>query len=113
MLMNNEINTAVAYQADVVWIVLNDAQLGLNEHGMSALGMPPIETQLPRTDFAGFARCQGATGLTVTDEHGVADAIAAALATPGPVVVDVRIDPTVPSPILALRIASLTQGAAR
>lgn len=113
MLMNNEINTAVAYQADVVWIVLNDAQLGLNEHGMRALGMPACETQLPRTDFAAFARCQGATGLTVTDEHGLAGAVAEALATRGPVVVDVRIDRDVPSPILALRIKSLTQGASR
>lgn len=113
MLMNNEVNTAVAYRADVVWIVLNDAQLGLNEHGMSALGMSPIETQLPRTDFATFARCQGATGLRADDEAALAGALATALATPGPVVVDVRVDRAVPSPILALRIKSLTQGATR
>ncbi len=113
MLMCNEVNTAVAYRADVVWIVLNDAQLGLNEHGMRALGMRAIETQLPRTDFAGFARCQGAVGLTVDDEHGLAAAIALALTTPGPVVIDVRIDREVPSPILALRIKSLNHGASK
>jgi acetolactate synthase I/II/III large subunit len=113
MLMNNEINTAVAYHADVVWLVLNDAQLGLNEHGMRALGMAPIETQLPRTDFAWFARCQGATGLTVLGEAELAPAIEQAMTTPGPVVIDVRIDPSVPSPILALRIKSIQQGAAQ
>jgi acetolactate synthase-1/2/3 large subunit len=113
MLMNNEINSAVAYRAEVVWIVLNDAQLGLNEHGMGALGMAPVETQLPRTDFAALARCQGAVGLRVEDEHGLAAAIAEALATPGPVVVDVRIDRSVASPILALRIQSLTAGGGR
>lgn len=113
MLMNNEINTAVAYGASVLWIVLNDAQLGLNEHGMQALGMQPLETQLPRTDFAQFARCQGAIGLTVADEHGLVDAIAQALAAPGPVVVDVRIDRAVPSPILAMRTKSLHAGAAK
>ncbi|MCE9577350.1 MAG: thiamine pyrophosphate-binding protein [Deltaproteobacteria bacterium] len=110
MLMNNEINTAVAYRADVIWIVLNDAQLGLNEHGMSALGMRPVETQLPRTDFAAFARCQGAVGIAVATELELAAAIAHALATPGPVVIDVRVDRTVPSPILALRIQSLQAG---
>lgn len=113
MLMNNEINTAVAYRAGVIWLVLNDAQLGLNEHGMRALGMEPVETQLPRTDFAELARCQGAVGLRVDNERELAAAIAEALVTPGPVVIDVRLDPAVPSPILALRIKSLTsQGAA-
>lgn len=113
MLMNNEINTAVAYRADVLWIVLNDAQLGLNEHGMRALGMTPVETQLPRTDFAALARCQGATGFSALHEPGLAGAVARALATAGPVVLDVRIDRDVPSPILAQRVKSLTQGAAR
>ncbi|HVV82970.1 MAG TPA: thiamine pyrophosphate-dependent enzyme, partial [Kofleriaceae bacterium] len=95
MLMSNELNTAVAYRADVVWIVLNDAQLGLNHHGMAALGMPFIETQLPRTDFVAFARSQGAAGSAVEREADLAGALDRALATPGPVVVDVRIDPTV------------------
>ena len=112
MLMNNEINTAVAYRADVVWLVLNDAQLGLNEHGMGALGMRPVETQLPRVDFAALARSLGARGVTVAGEAALADALADALATPGPVVVDIPIDRSVPSPILALRVKSL-QGASR
>jgi len=114
MLMNNEINTAVAYQADVLWIVNNDAQLGLNLHGMTALGMTPVETELPRTDFAAFARSQGAAGLSVACEAELADALERALATPGPVVLDVRIDRSIPSPIIAHRITSLlAQGAAR
>jgi acetolactate synthase-1/2/3 large subunit len=107
MLMTNEINTAVAYGADVMWIVLNDAQLGLNEHGMSALGMRPVETQLPRTDFAAFARSQGAAGRSVATELELDATIAAAVDEPGPVVIDVRVDRTVASPILALRIDSL------
>lgn len=107
MLMTNEINTAVAYRADVLWIVLNDAQLGLNEHGMTALGMRPVETQLPRTDFAAFARAQGAAGYSVATELELDEAITRALDEHGPVVIDVRVDRTVASPILALRIDSL------
>jgi acetolactate synthase-1/2/3 large subunit len=91
----------------VVWVVLNDAQLGLNFHGMGALGMTPVETQLPRTDFVAFAASQGAAGIAVDREADLAAALDRALATPGPVVVDVRIDARIPSPILAQRISSL------
>jgi len=107
MLMNNEINTAAQYGARVLWIVLNDAQLGLNHHGMLALGMRPLETQMPRTDFVAFARSQGADGLAVTTEDDLDAALAVALAQDRPFVLDVRIDPTIPSPIVAARIQSL------
>lgn len=113
MLMTNEINTAVAYHADATWIVLNDAQLGLNEHGMAALGMRTIETQLPRTDFVAFARSQGAAGMAVANEHELDAALVAALTHRGPLVIDVRVDRTVPSPILALRIATLNSAVRR
>ncbi|MBZ5709139.1 thiamine pyrophosphate-binding protein [Nannocystis pusilla] len=107
MLMNNEINTAAQYGARVLWIVLNDAQLGLNHHGMLALGMRPLETQMPRTDFVAFARSQGVDGLAVLAEPELDAALDRALAHDGPFVLDVRIDPTVPSPILAARTRSL------
>lgn len=111
MLMNNEINTAVQYGADVLWIVLNDAQLGLNEHGMTALGMRPVETQMPRTDFVAFARAQGADGLAVDSELEVADALAVALERRGPFLLDVRVDRSIASPVVADRIRSLKRQA--
>lgn len=111
MLMNNEINTAVQYGARVVWVVLNDAQLGLNEHGMRALGMTPVETQLPRVDFVAFARSQGAKGIAVAHARELRGALRAALADGGPVVVDVRVDRSVPSPVVADRTAMLRRQA--
>lgn len=111
MLMNNEINTAVQYNARVIWVILNDAQLGLNEHGMTALGMRPVETQMPRTDFVAFARSQGADGCAVATEAELDDAFTAALAAPGPFVIDVRVDRTVPSPVIADRVNSLKRQA--
>jgi acetolactate synthase-1/2/3 large subunit len=107
MLMNNEINTAVQYGARVIWIVLNDAQHGLSEHGMTALGMKPVETQLPRVDFVAFAKSQGADGIAVNTEGELAAGLTAALSAPGPFVVDVRIDRAVPSPVVADRNAAL------
>lgn len=111
MLMNNEINTAVQYDADVLWVVLNDAQLGLNEHGMTALGMRPVETQMPRTDFVAFARSQGARARAVHTELELDTALTEARGARGPFLLDVRIDPTVPSPIVADRIKSLQRQA--
>lgn len=107
MLMNNELNTAAQYGADVLWVVLNDAQLGLNEHGMTALGMKPVETQMPRTDFVAFARSQQADGATVNSEAELSAALASALAKKGPFVLDLNIDRTVPSPVVAERVKSL------
>lgn len=111
MLMNNEINTAVQYGARVVWVVLNDAQLGLNQHGMTALGMTPVETQMPRTDFVAFARSQGAQGIAAATEADLEAALKQALAADGPIVLDINVDPTIPSPVVADRIASLNRQA--
>jgi acetolactate synthase-1/2/3 large subunit len=107
MLMNNEINTAVTYNARAIWLVMNDAQLGLNEHGMKALGMTPIETQMPRTDFVLFARSQGAKAKAVHNEHELKTALRWALDESGPVVLDIHSDPHSVSPILAARTKSL------
>lgn len=112
MLMNNELNTAVQYDAPVTFVILNDAQLGLNEHGMTALGMRPVETQMPRTDFVAFARAQGMDGVTVRHESALDAALTQAVAATGPFLIDVDIDRTIPSPVVAERIKSLQRQAA-
>lgn len=107
MLMNNEINTAVQYGANVVWVVMNDAQFGLNRHGMTAVGMRPVETQMPRTDFVAFARSQGADGVAVRFERDLDAALEQAMSTNAPFIIDLDIDPTVVSPVVADRVNSL------
>jgi len=42
-------------------------------------------------DFVKLAEAYGATGLRLTDKRTLVDDIKAAIATPGPVVVDVRV----------------------
>lgn len=98
MLMNTEINTAVAHRAPAVWVVLNDAGYGMIHHGMVAIGEPPIAGRIPRVDFVAFARAQGADGAAADDPASLREALAAAMAAEGPFVVDVRIDPEVPPP---------------
>lgn len=109
MLMNNEINTAVAYKAQAVWIVLNDARFGLTEHGMKALNLAPVETDLPLTDFALFAKSQGADGLVVYQESELASALEIAMQATTPFVLDVRIDRNDFAPLLANRVASIAK----
>src|SRR5690606_24975947 len=98
MLMGNELSTAVTYGANAKWIALNDAAYGMVRHGMPAIGMEPFETTIPRTDFGLLATALGAKGLRVHRPDQLDEALATMLATPGPVVVDVDIDPRVPPP---------------
>jgi acetolactate synthase-1/2/3 large subunit len=115
MLMNNEVTTAVQHQVPAVWIVLNDARYGMVDQGLRTLGLAAcIEAvAIPRCDFAAIANAMGATGIRVTSIDELDAAIARAMIAPGPVVVDVLVDPDEPAP-LAGRLRSLenqwTQG---
>lgn len=106
MLMMNEVSTAAQYDLPAVWIILNDARMGIVEKGMQGLGLRPYETDLPPTDFAALARAMGADGARVTDPADLPAALAAALAARGPFVLDVLIDPDEPSPF-ARRVSTL------
>jgi acetolactate synthase I/II/III large subunit len=110
MLMNSEISTAVEHQIPAVWIVLNDSAYGMIHQGMTALRMEPVATTIPRTDFVMIARGMGADGVRVENEADVVRALEQAMAAPGPFVVDVVIDPTVPAPA-GRRNKSLTEQA--
>jgi acetolactate synthase-1/2/3 large subunit len=109
--MGHEISTAVAARIPAVWVVLNDARYGMIDEGLAALGGPPLATELPPTDFAVLARGLGAEAIVVTHEAALDGALRAALAAPGPFVVDVRLDRSERAP-LGRRIANLVdQGA--
>jgi len=112
-LMNNEISTAVRYRANALWIVLNDAQYGLNRHGLEALGLALVETDIPRVDFSSFARSMGAEAVTVKREAEIDAALVAAMEATGPFLVDVHIDPDIPPPIVERRVASLKAQSSR
>ncbi|MEI9937564.1 MAG: thiamine pyrophosphate-binding protein [Pseudomonadota bacterium] len=94
MLMLNEINTAANYGIGAVWIVLNDARYGMIEQGMRSVGWTPFETDFPRADFVAIARAMGADGIRVDREQDLAAALQLGLASLGPFVIDVIIDPT-------------------
>lgn len=98
MLMLNEINTAANYGIGAVWIVLNDARYGMIEQGMQSVGWKPFETDFPRADFVAIARAMGGDGIRVEREEDLAAALQAGLASLGPFVIDVIIDPSEVAP---------------
>ena len=109
MLMNNEITTAVRHAASAVWVVLNDARLGIVAQSMQMAGLIPAETDLPPTDFVAFARSMGAEGIRVEREADLEAALRMAVRARGPFVVDVIIDRDELSPVVRQRVQSLGQ----
>lgn len=105
LLMTNEINSAVKFDAPAVWVVLNDGRYGMCAQGMDALGLS-ADAEIPQVDFVAFARAQGARATRVDHEVQLDGAFEQAMAADGPFVVDVRIDPRCKAPA-SLRNASL------
>ena len=110
MLMNSEISTAAQYGAKAVWVVLNDAAYGMCRDGHQALGLTGEEIHFPQVDFVLLAQSMGADGVVVETEDEIEDALARAMAAEGPFVLDVRIDPNEPSPLLKRFESLIKQG---
>lgn len=111
MLMNGqEISVAVAESLTVIYVVLNDAALGMVKHGQRLAGAEPIAYELPRTDFTALAKALGAEAFTVRspEDLGALD-IEAICRRKGPTLIDARIDPEEVPPI-NLRMQVLGMG---
>jgi pyruvate dehydrogenase (quinone) len=85
--------TAVAYQLPVKLIVFDNGRLGMVKLEQEQGGLPEFGTELTNPDLAAVAQAMGLTGLRVTDPTKLAGVVREALATPGPVVLDVLTNP--------------------
>ncbi|MCG8458365.1 MAG: thiamine pyrophosphate-dependent enzyme, partial [Holophagales bacterium] len=110
MLMSSEISTAVQYGAQAVWVVLNDAGYGMCRDGHRALGLTGEQIDIPCVDFVLLARSQGADGRVVETEDQLEAAFDLAMQAQGPFVLDIRIDPSEPSPLLQRFESLIKQG---
>ena len=101
LLMNGqELSVAVAEGLTVIFVVLNDAALGMVKHGQRLAGAERTAHQLPATDFAALARAMGADGHVIESAADLAALdIAALCARRGPTLLDVRIDPEAVPPM--------------
>eukprot|EP00918_Siedleckia_nematoides_P057629 GHVU01125652.1.p1 GENE.GHVU01125652.1~~GHVU01125652.1.p1 ORF type:complete len:163 (-),score=10.54 GHVU01125652.1:949-1437(-) len=106
MLMNSEVSTAVRYQIPAVWIVLNDGHYNMCKQGTKMQGFQGMDVEIPQADFVKIARGMGADGIRIERESDVQAALAQAMVSPDPFVVDVTIDSDQLAPI-GSRIQSL------
>ncbi len=107
LLMNGqEISVAVAEGLTVIYVVLNDASLGMVKHGQRLAGAERIAFELPPTDFAAVARAMGAQAHTIRSPEDLARLDIESICThPGPTLLDVYIDgEEVPPMNLRMRI---------
>jgi pyruvate dehydrogenase (quinone) len=94
MLMQ-EFFTSVQHALPVKVFVFNNGGWGLVHLEMEEAGLPVFSgAKISNPDFAMFAQSCGAQGFRVSDPQLLRDTIARALAAPGPVVVDVAVDPS-------------------
>jgi pyruvate dehydrogenase (quinone) len=92
MLMG-ELLTLLQYDLPVKVVIFDNGSLGMVALEMLVAGYPPYQTALKNPDFAAVARAAGATGIRIQDPGDVRDGLREALATDGPVLVDVLTDP--------------------
>lgn len=113
MLMNSEVSSAAQYHVPAVWVVLNDAGYGMCRDGHRALSLTDNQFDMPRVDFAAMARSMGADGVRVETEDALDAAFDQAMQATGPFVIDVTIDPTETSPLLARFESLIKQGGSK
>ena len=88
-----EFTTAVKYRMDVTHVLLNNNQLGNISKEQRAGDREVCQTSLHNPDFAEYAKLCGGHGTRVTKAGELDDALATAIAHPGPALVEVVSDP--------------------
>jgi pyruvate dehydrogenase (quinone) len=94
MLMG-ELLTLAQYQLPVKIILFDNHRLGMVQLEQEAAGLPHYGVELQNPNFAKLAEAVGLRGLRVEDPAEVRPALAQALNSSGPVLVDVVTDPNV------------------
>ncbi len=88
-----EFTTAVKYGMDLTHVLLNNSQLGKISKEQRAGDWEVWQTSLHNPDFAEYAKLCGGHGARVAKPGELDDALAAAIAHPGPALVEVVSDP--------------------
>ncbi len=92
-----EFLTAARYELPVKVFVVNNGVLGQILWEQMTLGFPEHGVRWEKhADFAPWARACGGTGITVEKPDEVEEAVRTALASPGPALVDVAVNPDEP-----------------
>ncbi|WP_194291439.1 thiamine pyrophosphate-dependent enzyme [Cumulibacter manganitolerans] len=93
MMLLGDLRTAVTYDLPVKLMVFNNGRLGMVKLEQEQGGLPEFGTQLDNPDLAAVAQAMGLQARRVEDPASVPGDVSWALATPGPVLLDVRTNP--------------------
>jgi acetolactate synthase-1/2/3 large subunit len=94
-----ELATAVQHDLPVVMLLVNNGMYGtIRMHQERQFPGRVVGTDLRNPDFAAYARAFGAFGETVTETGQFADAFERALASGGPALLELQIDPEAINP---------------
>ena len=85
--------TAVAYDLPATFVVFDNGRLGMVKLEQEQGGLPEFGTILHNPDLAAVARAMGLSAIRVTDPSEIDGAVRDALATAGPVLLDVLTNP--------------------
>ncbi len=108
MLMSGtELSTAVKYQINALWVILNDSSYNMCRQGSALSGMKEIDCGIPPTNFVAFAESMGAIGYRIETEQELFTYLKLGLESVRPCVLDIVIDRDALAPIAA-RVFSLT-----
>lgn len=100
LMFGNEITVALQHQLPVIFMILNDASLGMVKHGQQLNGAESIGHALPVVDFAAMAESMGIPGYRIAKPRDLrALNIEVICQRHGPSVIDVIIDPNELPPI--------------
>ena len=88
-----DLATIVEYKLPVKIVVFDNRSLGMVKLEMEVSGLPDWQTDMCNPDFEFIARAMGIRGFTADSPDSVAEVLAEAFDTPGPVLVNVRTDP--------------------
>ena len=109
LMSGQEITVAKQLNLPVIFLVMNDASLGMVSHGQRLNGAEEIGCELPRVNFKAFAESMGIRGHIIeAPQDLLAINLDAICKLSEPVLLDVRIDPTEVPPI-GTRINALQQ----
>ena len=98
-----ELATAVQYRLAIVFVVIDNGMYGtIRMHQERQYPARVSGTSLINPDFAALARAYGATGETIASTPQFAPAFERALATDGPALLHVKLDPQALTPSASL-----------
>ena len=99
-LMNGmEVSTAVHYNKQVIWVVMNDAGYGMIHHAFRMMKRPDVGTRFPRVDCARVAEGLGAQAFRIREPGQISRELIERIIESGrPTVLDVEIDSTEVAP---------------